>query len=492
MTTSTEMNARPTIDDSADRRKERQAPQKPTMAIISAVVLLISLVLLMTDLLTIEARGVLSFATLLALILLRVPVGIALAITGVFGILSLRGLDASISTIAQLPWSQSSTWSLTVIPMFVMMGMLLNRSGAATGIFDGVRALFGRLPGGLAITTNLTGSGMGAASGSTLGITYALGRIALPEMVTKSGYDKRLASAAVLMAGTGGQLIPPSILLVIYAGIAQVPVGEQLAAGIIPGIGLAILYALATWLLAVFVPKLAPRDKPTARGFTHALRSVVGVWPVLLLVGIIVGGLYSGVFTATQAGAFGVVGAVFVVLVDSGPRKLAQVTMPAARDTAAATGAIFLVLIGGAIYARFMALSGVPQVLADWLGSVAASPIVFLLLVLVLYLVLGMVMDPTAMMLITVPILLPLAITVGVDPLVFGVLVVLLGELAVITPPVGILVFAVQRIAKDAGINLTLKDAFAGAMWFYPVAIGLAILLIFFPEIVQWLPALMG
>lgn len=376
--------------------------------------------------------------------------------------------------------------------MFVMMGMLLNRSGAATGIFDGVRALFGRLPGGLAITTNLTGSGMGAASGSTLGITYALGRIALPEMVTKSGYDKRLASAAVLMAGTGGQLIPPSILLVIYAGIAQVPVGEQLAAGIVPGIALAVLYAIATWLLSVFVPKLAPRDKPSSMSFTRRLRSVAGVWPVLLLVGIIVGGLYSGIFTATQAGAFGVLGAIFVVLVDSGPRKLGQVAMPAARDTAAATGAIFLVLIGGAIYARFMALSGVPQVLADWLGNVAASPIVFLLLVLVLYLVLGMVMDPTAMMLITVPILLPLAITVGVDPLVFGVLVVLLGELAVITPPVGILVFAVQRIAKDAGINLTLRDAFTGAMWFYPVAIGLAILLIFFPEIVQWLPALMG
>ena len=130
--------------------------------------------------------------------------------------------------------------------------------------------------------------------------------------------------------------------------------------------------------------------------------------------------------------------------------------------------------------------------MADWLGGITASPVLFLLLVLVLYLVLGMVMDPTAMMLITVPILLPLAITVGVDPLVFGVLVVLLGELAVITPPVGILVFAVQRIAADTGIKLSLKDAFTGAMWFYPVAIGLAILLIFFPEFVQWLPALMN
>lgn len=166
--------------------------------------------------------------------------------------------------------------------------------------------------------------------------------------------------------------------------------------------------------------------------------------------------------------------------------------MPAARDTASATGAIFLVLIGGAIYARFMALSGVPQALADWLGSITASPVLFLLLVLVLYLVLGMVMDPTAMMLITVPILLPLAITVGVDPLVFGVLVVLLGELAVITPPVGILVFAVQRIAADVGIRLTLKDAFSGAMWFYPVAIALAILLIVFPGFAQWLPNMMN
>lgn len=471
---------------------ELQAPQrKATPVVIAAAVLAISVVLMLTDL-SIEAKGVLSFATLLALILLHVPVGIALAFTGILGIFALRGINASLNTIAQLPWSQSSTWTLTVIPMFIMMGMLLDRSGAARGIFSGVRALFGRLPGGLAITTNLTGSGMGAASGSTLGITYALGRIALPEMVRGAGYDKRLASAAVLMAGTGGQLIPPSILLVIYAGIAQVPVGQQLAAGILPGVLLAVLYAVVTWLLAVIVPKLAPRDKPFTGNLGQRLKNIAGIWPVFLLVGIIVGGLYTGMFTATQAGAFGVLGAAFVVLVDSGPKQLLRTTMPAARDTASATGAIFLVLIGGAIYARFMALSGVPQALADWLGSITASPVLFLLLVLVLYLVLGMVMDPTAMMLITVPILLPLAITVGVDPLVFGVLVVLLGELAVITPPVGILVFAVQRIAADVGIRLTLKDAFSGAMWFYPVAIALAILLIVFPGFAQWLPNMMN
>lgn len=469
-----------------------QPPKKATLLKSSAIILVLSVALLLPDILTIEAKGVLSFATLLALILLRIPVGIALALTGILGIFSIRGIDASLNTIAQLPWSQSSTWTLTVIPMFIMMGMLLGRSGAAHGIFNGVRALFGRLPGGLAITTNLTGSGMGAASGSTLGITYALGRIALPEMIKGSGYDKRLASAAVLMAGTGGQLIPPSILLVIYAGIAQVPVGAQLAAGILPGVLLAVLYALVTFLLAVLVPKLAPRDKPSTSGWGSRLRAIAGVWPVVLLIGIIVGGLYSGMFTATQAGAFGVLGAAFVVLVDAGPKQVMRATLPAARDTASATGAIFLVLIGGAIYARFMALSGVPQILADWLGGVTASPVFFLLLVLVLYLVLGMVMDPTAMMLITVPILLPLAVTVGVDPLVFGVLVVLLGELAVITPPVGILVFAVQRIAADTGIKLTLREAFTGAMWFYPVAIGLAILLIFVPEIVQWLPNLMG
>ena len=480
------------VDDASAPKPGTPQAKRPTLAIISVVVLIVSTVLLLTDSVSIEAKGAVSFATLLALILLHVPVGISLAITGILGIFGLRGLDASLNTIAQLPWSQSSTWTLTVIPMFIMMGMLLDRSGAASGIFAGVRALLGRLPGGLAITTNLTGSGMGAASGSTLGITYALGRIALPEMVRGAGYDKRLASAAVLMAGTGGQLIPPSILLVIYAGIAQVPVGQQLAAGILPGLLLAVLYSVVTWLLAVIVPKLAPRDKPYTGGLALRLQQIAGIWPVFLLVGIIVGGLYTGIFTATQAGAFGVLGAAFVVLVDSGPKGLMRTTMPAARDTASATGAIFLVLIGGAIYARFMALSGVPQMLADWLGSMTTSPIVFLLLVLALYLILGMVMDPTAMMLITVPILLPLALTVGVDPLVFGVLVVLLGELAVITPPVGILVFAVQRIAADTGIRLSLRDAFTGAMWFYPVAIGLAILLIFFPEFVQWLPALMN
>ena len=431
-----------------------------------------------------------AIIALLWLMFLRVPVGIALATVGLLGLWATTGTTrGAINSLHETAWSSTSSWTLSVIPMFVLMGILLERSGLGADIYRSVRAMVGRAPAGLAISTNFAGAAMGAASGSTSGIVYSLGRTGIPEMV-KAGYDRRFAAGSILMAGTGGQLIPPSILLVIYAGIAQVPVGQQLMAGMVPGLLLHVAYAVAMIALVLLVPRLAP-GKSEPLPWRQRLRESLGIWPVLVLVAVVLGGLYLGVFTPTEAGAFGAVAAAVMVLVTKGPRTLRSSIGGAVESTVIASGSIFLIIIGGHIFGRFMAVAGIPNLFTEFLEDANTGPVGFMLLVLVLYLVLGTFMDPVPMMLITVPILLPIGMNLGVDPIVFGVFAVLMGELAVLTPPVGILIYIVHRLARDAGVKMTLGEVIQGIAWFYPVTIAFALTIVFFPDYVLWLPGLM-
>ncbi|WP_101525867.1 TRAP transporter large permease [Nocardioides houyundeii] len=435
--------------------------------------------------------GAAALVALLWLMFLRVPVGMALGGVGLLGLWAVTGsTNGAINSLHDVAWSSANSWTLSVIPMFVLMGILLERSGLGADIYRAVRAMVGRTPAGLAVSTNFAGAAMGAASGSTVGIVYSLGRTGIPEMV-KAGYDRRFAAGAVLMAGTGGQLIPPSILLVIYAGIAQVPVGQQLMAGMLPGILLHVLYAVAMVAIVLTIPRLAPPRGGERQPWKERLRESAGIWPVVVLVGVVLGGLYSGTFTPTEAGAFGAVAAALMVLSTKGFGMLRSSVGGAIHSTVVTSGSIFLIIIGGSIFGRFMALSGIPKVFTEYLQDANVGAVGFMLLVLVLYLVLGTFMDPVPMMLITVPILLPIAMTLDVDPMVFGVFAVLMGELAVLTPPVGILLYIVHRIAKDAGVPMTLGEVIQGIAWFYPITIAFALTIVFFPDYVLWLPGLM-
>ncbi|WP_435741973.1 TRAP transporter large permease [Nocardioides sp. SYSU DS0663] len=432
-----------------------------------------------------------ALVALLWLMFLRVPVGIALAAVGLVGLWAFTGTTAgAMNSLRETAWSSTSSWTLSVIPMFVLMGILLERSGLGADIYLAVRAMVGRTPAGLAVSTNFAGAAMGAASGSTTGIVYSLGRTGIPEMV-KAGYDRRFAAGSVLMAGSGGQLIPPSILLVVYAGIAQVPVGQQLMAGMLPGVLLHVAYAIAMVALVLTLPGLAPRRGGSRQAFGERARESAGIWPVLVLIAVVLGGLYLGIFTPTEAGAFGALSAAVMVALTKGLGTLLETLPGAIRSTVIASGSIFLIIIGGHIFGRFMAVSGIPRIFTEFLQDANTGPIGFMLLVLVLYLALGTFMDPVPMMLITVPILLPIAITLSVDPIVFGVFVVLMGELAVLTPPVGILIYIVHRIAWDADVKMSLGEVIQGIAWFYPIAIAFALSLVFFPEYVVWLPGLM-
>jgi C4-dicarboxylate transporter, DctM subunit len=438
-------------------------------------------------------KGFIATLVLLGMIAVRVPVGIALLTSGSLGIIAVSGWSVFVSSVGTIPFREVTSWQLAVLPMFVLMGLVLGSSGAADRIYAASNATFSWLPGGLAVTTNFAGAILASVSGSTLGITYALARIGIPQMM-RAGYDRRMAVGAVLMAGTGGQLIPPSVLMVVFAGLAGVPVGQQLLAGLVPGVILALLYGVLIVGIAIWRPSLAPRPDTESITLLDRLRVFTIALPVPILVVVVLGGLFLGAFTATEAASYGALGAIIVGVLYAGVGKLWSMTREAAIGAAVATASIMFLIVGAAFYARMLAVSGVGLAFGDLVGGLNVSTWVFVLMLAVFYLGLGTFMDPLTMMLLTVPILLPVLGNYGLSALWLGVFVVLLGEIGMLTPPVGILSFVVHRIVQSPDIrdefgDIRLEDVFAGAFWFLPAALMVVLLLMFLPELVEWLPA---
>jgi tripartite ATP-independent transporter DctM subunit len=375
--------------------------------------------------------------------------------------------------------------------MFVFMGLLLWRSGLTAKIYEVASEWLRWLPGGLAVSTTVAGTGLAAVSGSTLGTTYALSRIGIPEML-RAGYDRRIAVGAVMVAGLPGQLIPPSTLLVIYSGIAEVPIGPQLMAGIIPGLMVSAVFVLALILMSTFRPRMVGtgHERPV-KPFPERLRLLATVWPIPVLIFVVLGGMYSGVMTATEAGAAGVLGSLILTVFAQG-KEAWEAISSAALEAVSVTGAIFLILIGAETLTDLLAISGLTRGFTTWMASTELDRITLLLLLFGAYLVMGMFMEPLPIMILTVPLLVPVLGDLGVSPLWFGVFVVLVAELAMLTPPVGILSFIVHGIVRDPEVNLgqniSLKDIFVAVAIFMPIAILAGILLIFFPEMATWLP----
>lgn len=425
---------------------------------------------------------------LLTLMAWRVPIAVAMGISGLLGIWRISGASVVERSLVDLPAANAASWSLSVIPMFIFMGLLLWKSGATTRIFDAARSWLNWLPGGLAVTTNMAGAGLAAASGSTIGIAYAISRIGIPEML-KSGYDKRLALGSVIMAGLPGQLIPPSLLLVVYAGIANLPVGPQLLAGVVPGILLALVVNVAIVVLALIFPSIAGEKLP-AVGWKARWASLGQVWPLPILVTVILGGMYGGFFTATEAAAIGCIGAMLITVAYKG-RDFLPTVGGALAGTVYATGGVFFLLIGAAFVTRMLALSGVPFLFTGWIDSMGLSATQFVLAALLIMIVLGMFMDPISLMLLSVPVMLPTLNALDVDLIWFGVLTVLAAEIGMLTPPVGVLVFLVHKISQNRDVNLgqkiTLGNVFTAALLGVPLALLVIALLMLFPELATWL-----
>lgn len=434
-----------------------------------------------------------ALVLMVVLLFLKVPVAFALIGPGLLGLYAVRPRSV-FTMLREEPFSSVSQWTFSVLPMFILMGLLLWKSGLTTKIYVAARQWLGWMPGGLGVSTTAAGTGLAAVSGSTIATTFALARIGIPEML-RAGYDKRVAVGTVMVAGLPGHLIPPSTFLVIYAGIASVPIGPQLLAGIGPGLVVALVFAAALVILGLFVPRLVGRDIEEDAGpqvtWPMRFRSLIGIWPLPVLIMCVLGGMYTGFLTATEAGASGAFGALIVTFWMK-RREAFVLVRDSAAETVQSCGSIFLLVIGAHILSNLLTLSGIADGFTQWVSAAGFDRVQFLLILLVAYLVLGTFMEPLPIMLLTVPLLIPTLQSLDISLIWFGVFVVFMCELAVLTPPVGILSFIVHGLVQDRAINLgqkyALSDIFAAVMWIMPIAILFAILLIFFPQIATWLP----
>lgn len=429
--------------------------------------------------------GFIGLAVMIILMLLYVPIGVALGLVGALGIFVLLGSGPMWGIITAIPYDFAAHWTLSSIPMFLLMGYVGFHAQLTDGLFKTARLWLSALPGGLAITSIGASAGFSAVTGSSLACAAAMGRIAVPEML-RHNYDKGLASGVVAAAGTIGSMIPPSIMLIIYGVFAEVPIGQLFIAGIIPGLLTAVMFSVMVVIRVKVNPSLAPATDimPT---WQERFQSLGETWPLLIIIISVIGGLFLGIFTPTEAGA---IGAFLSFLVAALRGKLTfSLIKKSVTETLVSTSAIFVIAIGAAILTRFLALTGIPDFLSDFVLDAAVNPFVILMGIAVVYLILGMFLDPLGIMLLTLPIFLPVVESADINLIWFGILVAKFLEIALITPPVGLNVFVIKGIVGDAIPTTTI---FRGIFWFLIADMITMTLMIVFPEISLWLPRLMS
>lgn len=427
--------------------------------------------------------GALGIAGLLVLIAANVHIGIALIIVSYFGLYAIVGGPPAWGMLKVVPHTFIANWTLSSVPMFVFMGYICFRAGLTRGIFDAARLWLARLPGGLAIASVFGCAGFAAVTGSSVACAAAMGKVAVPEML-RHKYDPRLATGTVAVAGTLGALIPPSILLIVFGVIAQVSIKDLFLGGIGVGLLTAAAYVLVIVVRVKLDPSLAPAVEEHVT-WGERFAALGQALPILVLVVGVLGGLFAGFFTATQAGA---VGALLSLVLSVGLRRL---TLPefwrAIVDTLVTCGSLFIVVIGASMLTRFLTLSGVGMVITDAASLLEAHPVLLLLAIALVYLILGMFLEPIGAMLITLPILLPLVNAADISLIWFGVFVVKLLEIGMITPPIGMNVFVLSStVGKAAPTGMV----FAGVTWFFVIDLLLIGLLIAVPGIILFIPSL--
>lgn len=416
---------------------------------------------------------------LLVLMVLRVPIAIALIVTATGGIYLVQGSFAAWFQIAGAPLN-STSYGLSVIPLFVLMGNLAVHAGLSRDLFVLIARGIGRLKGGLAVATILGCAGFSALSGSSLATAATMGRVTLGEM-TGRGYSRRLAAGSIAAGGTIGILIPPSVMLAIYALMTEQSIRAMFAAGLFPGILLTVIFVLTVLIWVRLSPRAAPRSVDAA-AVMQETASLAGVLSLLGLIVLVLGGLYGGFFTPTEAAAVGSLGTFVIAWARGGLNR--ETLRDAMIGTATTSAMIFLIIIGSTLYGTFLTVTGIAGALRGFVLGLDASPMLILLAILMIYVLLGFVMDSLGMLLLTLPVLFPIVMQLGIDPVLFGVLVVMTVELGLITPPLGMNVFVVRSISRD----ITLGEVFAGSAPFaLSFVVAIAAVLVF-PGIATWLP----
>ena len=431
--------------------------------------------------------GGLLFGVCLALIALRMPVAVAMFVVGGFGFASLAGWSAFLNLLNTATFGRVSSYTLSVLPLFLLMGQLATRSGLSRSLFDAARAWVGHRRGGLAVSTIFGCAAFGSICGSSIATGATMASVALPEM-RRHGYSGALATGTLAAGGTLGILIPPSVILVIYAVITEQSVGKLFLAALVPGLIATFGYAVA---IAIYV-RLRPGSGPVvpALSYRARIRSLGAVWPVAVIFCSVIGGIYLGVFTPTEAAAIGAAATAVVAIVSGRLSRSAFVS--SLLETAQATAMIFLILISAEIFNSFLALSQITTELADALAGSGLAPISIMIGIVIVYLILGCFMDSLAMILLTVPVFFPLV--TGLDfgyteeevAIWFGILAVLAVEIGLITPPIGLNVYVINSLDGKTRLG----ESFRGIVPFLLSAVALLAIILSVPAICLWLPGL--
>ena len=426
------------------------------------------------------AIGAMGVAGLILLIVLRVPIGIALALVGYVGYATIEGWERAGTVLGSVPIELASAYSLSVLPLFAVMGTLTAVSGLSADLFRAGNSIFRGARGAYAQSAVFASALFGAVCGSSLATAAALGKVSIPEML-RNGYPNALAAGAVAAGGTLGILIPPSLILMIYAVIAQLSVVDLFAAALIPGLLLMVFYIAVTSVVVRI--RRSPWHVPPAKTRAEPLgRAILRVWHVGLLFGVTIGGIYAGWFTPTEAAAIGAFGALLLGLVT---RRLSpRAAYGAFDETIRLVAGLTFIVIASTMFSYFVVQTGISKNIAAWIAESGFSPFVVMAFVFFFYLVLGSFLEGMGMVLITVPILLPVVTGVGFDPVWFGVFLVLMIEIGLVTPPVGMNLFVLRAVAPEIGM----RDSYVGILPYLAAPVLLAILIVTFPQVVLWLP----
>ena len=427
--------------------------------------------------------GGLGILVLLLLLFAGLPIGFTLGVVGFSGLMVLSGPDASLGVLTYMPYSSTANFLWTCVPLFILMGHLAFVGGYVTDLYDATQKWLGWLPGGLCVATVAGCACFAAASGSSLATAGTMGRIAIPEM-KRLRYDIKLSTGTVAAAGTLGSLIPPSIFMVVYGMLTETSIGKLFMAGFIPGVISAVIYMAMIIIRALYNPNLAPRVYGVT--WKERLASTKGLIGIFIIAIVVLGGIYTGLWTPTEAGASGAFSTLILTAVRG--RLTRQNFNEALTDTIRSTCSIFVIVIGSMIFARFMAVSRIPAELSEYITGSGFPPLGIFIGVCALYVFLGCFLEPIGMMLLTLPIIFPTLVTLGYDPIWFGILIIKFTEIGMITPPVGLNVYILKGVTPDVKID----DIFRGIAPFLLMDIITLALLFAFPVLSLWLPSTMN
>ena len=426
--------------------------------------------------------GLIGFAALIILMFLHVPVGFVMALVGYLGFGYIVSWSAASNLLIRDFYSTFSAYNLTVIPLFVLMGQVAFHSGISRRLFNAAHKFFGHLPGGLAVATIGACAGFSAVCGSTSATAATMASVALPEM-KKYKYDPALATGVVTAGGSLGILIPPSTIFIIYGIMTEQSIGELFMAGVIPGILLSCFFVLSILIWTFFRPEIGPRGPKST--WSEKIKSLSGVIETLLRFILVMGGVFAGFFTPTEAAGVGAFGTIIIALV--GRNLTWKGFVNALYDTTRISCMIFVVVAGATVFGHFLAVTRIPADIGTFVSGLQLHPMIIMGFIILIYLCLGCLMDSLAMIMLTIPIIYPVILSMNFDPIWFGVIIVIVAEMGVITPPVGINAYVVAGVARDVPLHVVFK----GSLHMLYAMIALAVLLLIFPNIVTFLPQML-